>query len=536
MSFTSSLADIVSDNSSGLLSIHDTWGRVNLSDVAMIQNGFPFNSDGFSVDSGFPVIRIRDILKGVTATYFNGEYDDSYVVRSGELLVGMDGDFNSSVWSGQDALLNQRVCRVSPQAQYYDKRLLAYALPGYLKAINERTSSITVKHLSSKTVGEIPLPLPPRSEQERLASKLDELFSDLDAGVAALERAKAKLKRYRASVLKATVEGRLTAEWRKANPPKETGEQLLARILAERKSKWEEAQLAKFKAKGQKPPKNWREKYVEPVRPDVSGLPELPEGWCWATMGQCFTVSVGATPSRKEPSYWNGSIPWVSSGEVQFGRIKHTREHITESGLKNSSTRVNPSGSVILGMIGEGKTRGQAAILDVEACNNQNCAAIWVSQAGIKPEFIYYWLFGQYDKTRSLGSGNNQPALNKSIVERMVFPLPPLDEMSDIVEQLELAFSVAAEAEVSVSNSLSRASRLRQSILKRAFEGKLIPQDPNDEPASVLLERIKAERAKSAADPSRRGLTPKATPVEASTSTAATAPKRRGRPPKRKDS
>lgn len=415
-------------------------------------------------------------------------------------------------------------------------RLVAYYLAQHSvrrDAQRNMTGSAGQLRVPTRWFEHLQLPLPPAAQQHRIVAKIDELFSDLDAGVAALERAKAKLKRYRASVLKAAVEGRLTEDWRKANPPQETGEQLLARILQERRDNWEKDQLAKFKAKGQKPPKDWREKYVEPVKPDVSALPGLPEGWCWATMGQCFTVSVGATPSRKEPSYWNGSIPWVSSGEVQFGRIKHTREHITESGFKNSSTRVNPIGSVILGMIGEGKTRGQSAILDVESCNNQNCAAIWVSQAGIKPEFIYYWLYGQYEKTRSLGSGNNQPALNKSIVEKMAFPLPPLDEICDIVEQLEIAFSVAAEAEVTVVKSLLRASRLRQSILKHAFEGKLVPQDPNDEPASVLLERIKAERANSAAPVRRgRGRAPKA----AASDTTTAAPKRRGRPPKRKDS
>ena len=114
-----------------------------------------------------------------------------------------------------------------------------------------------------------------------------------------------------------------------------------------------------------------------------------------------------ATPSRSEASYWNGDVSWVSSGEVQFCRIKATREKITVAGLANSSTRLNPSGSVLLGMIGEGKTRGQAAILDLEACNNQNCAAIWVSETPIRPEFVYYFLWSQYEETRRGSSGNN---------------------------------------------------------------------------------------------------------------------------------
>ncbi len=228
----------------------------------------------------------------------------------------------------------------------------------------------------------------------------------------------------------------------------------------------------------------------------MSSLPELPEGWCWATFGQCFEVHVGATPSRKKPEYWGGDISWVSSGEVQFCRIQRTREHITQVGLSNSSTQINPASSVLLGMIGEGRTRGQVAILDIEACNNQNCAAIWrISNAG-DPEYIYYWLWSQYEVTRRGSSGNNQPAFNKSRVQQMIYALPSIAEQEQIVAEVEHRLSVVSQLEAAVEANLKRAERLRQSILKEAFAGRLVPQDPNDEPASVLLERIRADREK----------------------------------------
>jgi type I restriction enzyme S subunit len=132
----------------------------------------------------------------------------------------------------------------------------------------------------------VPILVPPANEQSRIADTLDELFSDLDAGVAALERVREKLKLYRASVLKAAVEGALTAEWREQHPHTEPAAELLKRILVERRRRWEEAQLAKFQAKGQEPPKNWKAKYKEPVAPDMTHLPPLPEGWCWATVDQ----------------------------------------------------------------------------------------------------------------------------------------------------------------------------------------------------------------------------------------------------------
>src|SRR5204863_4103445 len=131
-------------------------------------------------------------------------------------------------------------------------------------------------------IDELQLPLPPSNEQHRIVAKIEELLSDLDAGVAALERAKTNLKRYRAAVLKAAVEGTLTEAWRVEHPSTETATTLLERILAERRWKWEADQLAKYAAAEKGPPKNWKEKYVEPTPPDTRGLPELPKEWCWA--------------------------------------------------------------------------------------------------------------------------------------------------------------------------------------------------------------------------------------------------------------
>jgi type I restriction enzyme S subunit len=224
-------------------------------------------------------------------------------------------------------------------------------------------------------------------------------------------------------------------------------------------------------------------------------------GYPLTRIGDVFDVYVGSTPSRSVPEYWGGGIPWVSSGEVAFCRVAATRETISPLGLANSSVKVHPRGTVLLGMIGEGKTRGQAAILDIEAGHNQNSAAIRVSEAGYPPEYLYWFLVSEYERTRSIGSGNNQPALNKSRVENMRFPLAPLPEQARIVAGLEQAMSVTSSLRREVSRCLARAARLRQSILHKAFEGKLVPQDPNDEPASVLLDRIRATRAQT---PARR--------------------------------
>lgn len=496
MALTKSLKEIIAEDRTGLLSKHESWERVCLREVADVLNGFPFESRLFHPSDGTPLIRIRDVLTGTTETFYTGEFENQLLVKPGELLIGMDGDFNCARWRSGPALLNQRVCKLTADERYYSGRLLEFVLPGFLAAINAATSSVTVKHLSSRSIEEIELPLPPLAEQTRIVEKLEELLSDLDAGVAELKAAQKKLAQYRQSLLKAAVESALTAEWRAKNKPQETGAQLLERILKERRARWEARQLAKFKQQGKTPPKDWQAKYPEPVKPDTSNLPELPEGWVWSSIGECFHVVVGATPSRKKPDYWNGTIPWVSSGEVRFSRITETKERITWEGLNNSSTQINPVGSVLLGMIGEGKTRGQVAILDIEAANNQNCAAIWVSETAIPPEYVYFWLWSRYEETRRGSSGNNQPALNKSIVESIPFPLPPLDETKAIVAVLDQAISQAIAQNATIEHSLKQSAAQRKNILKAAVSGQLVPQDPNDEPASVLLERIRAERAK----------------------------------------
>ncbi len=422
---------------------------------------------------------------------------DSALVDGPALIVGRKGNVGSvylaeeKFWAIDTAYFTQG--HPGLRLDYF-KYLLEFV---GLRSLDKSTA---VPGLSRDDYSKVEICFPPTTEQHRVVVVIETLLSDLDAAVAALKRVHANLKRYRASVLKAACEGRLVpteAELaRKEGRSYESGEQLLQRILKERRAKWEADQLAKLHSAGKAPKNNdWKGKYREPAAVNKTGLRPLSEGWAWVNLGQPFEVCVGATPSRRRPEYWHGDIPWVSSGEVAFCRIKDTRELISEAGLQNTSTRLHPVGTVLLGMIGEGKTRGQVAILDIPACNNQNCAAIRVSEAGILPEFVYRYFEGEYERTRAIGSGNNQPALNKTRVEEMLMPFPPLAEQRRISVELESRLSIIEANERQVADALLRAARLRQSILKRAFEGKLVPQDPNDEPASVLLERICAERA-----------------------------------------
>jgi type I restriction enzyme S subunit len=199
----------------------------------------------------------------------------------------------------------------------------------------------------------------------------------------------------------------------------------------------------------------------------------LPDRWAWRRLGDLFTVSVGATPSRSDASLWGGGIPWVSSGEVAFNRIYQTRETISAAALPNPGSRIHPPGTVMIAMIGEGKTRGQAAILDIAAAHNQNCASIRVSETSVLPEYIYWFLRLRYNENRQVASGGNQPALNKGKVENILVPLAPLGTQKRIVSALEINELQIARTMGTTQEAAERALYLKEKIYRAAFGGRL---------------------------------------------------------------
>ncbi|AEE49372.1 restriction endonuclease subunit S [Haliscomenobacter hydrossis] len=150
------------------------WEMVKLEELITILSGFAFDSKLFSNQKGVPLIRIRDIKRGFSETYYEGKFDAVFVVKNGDILIGMDGEFNIAEWSGQDALLNQRVCKInSVDTSRLDKRYLLHFLPQELKFIEDKASFVTVKHLSVKDIKSIQIPLPPLATQKRIAAILD---------------------------------------------------------------------------------------------------------------------------------------------------------------------------------------------------------------------------------------------------------------------------------------------------------------------------------------------------------------------------
>jgi type I restriction enzyme S subunit len=321
--------------------------------------------------------------------------------------------------------------------------------------------------------------LPPRVEQGRIVERVEALLGEVRAVRAHLASAPRIGKRFRRSVLAAACSGRLTEDWREGHQNTEAPQTLLARI------------------------RSVQPRFAPAATPNEDAeadRAELPQEWMWCRVADVATVCLGGTPSRRESAYWGGTIPWVSSGEVANCRISDTREKISSMGLENSNAKIYPRGTVLIAMIGEGKTRGQSAILDIEACTNQNAAGLVFEIDGVNPEYVWRWALGEYERTRDVGRGGNQPALNGQKVRELVLPLPPPAEQHEIVLRVDALFALADVIEARVAAATARADKLTQSILAKAFRGELVPteaelarQGSRDyEPASALLERIRA--------------------------------------------
>lgn len=328
-----------------------------------------------------------------------------------------------------------------------DLKYLLYYFRYFETQLSAKGTGTTFKAINQKLIKNLEIPIPPFNEQFRIVTHIEELFSELDKAVGTLKTTKEQLEVYRQAVLKAAFEGKYTKWWRKNHNVSANEEYCELR---------KENQVFK----------------------DTSGDENelslnIPDEWMKVRLGEIFDVEVGATPSRQHAEYWNGSIPWVSSGEVRFTTINKTREMITDIGLKNASTNLQPIGTVLLAMIGEGKTRGQSAILNIPAAHNQNTAAILVSKTLCQPKYIYYFLQLNYENTRRVGSGNNQKALNKERVRAIRVPFAPIAEQSIIVKEIEKRLSICDNIEKAVDAALAQADAMRQSILKQAFEGKL---------------------------------------------------------------
>lgn len=386
----------------------------------------------------------------------------------------------------------------------------------YFKASKQLAESVatgtTFKEISGSAFAKLPVPLSPEPEQHRIVAKIEELFSELDKGIESLKTAQQQLKVYRQTLLKHAFEGKLTAQWRADNADKlETADALLKRIQTERAERYQR-QVAEWEAAGKQGSKPKASKSRAPVTAEeLTEMPRLPEGWIYVRAEViCGFITKGTTPSKDSLYSGSGAVPFIKVYNLtKFGHLDFSvdptfvRED-THNGLLARS-KVYPN-DVLMNIVGPPLGKVSIVPNTYPEWNINQAIAIYRSNL-ISPKFLAAYLASE-PAVRSMMRKSKATAgqfnLTLEICRDVLIPLCCKEEQEAIASVMEEKFSEIDQLDQTITTSLQQAEALRQSILKKAFSGQLVPQGPADEPAARLLERIRAEREKTGSKKSRR--------------------------------
>lgn len=483
------------------------------------------------VDEGIPIIRLQNIdrnkfknqnIRYITEQKAQDLHRHNY--KSGDIVITKLGAplgkaciVPNFVDSG---VIVADVVRLRPPINNFNKHYIVYAINSDVVAnqLKVKTKGTTRPRVNLGHIRDVLIPYSPLPEQERIVAKIEELFTQLDAGVTELGQAKAQLQRYRQAVIKSAVEGELTREWRQAHQSElEPAEKLLVRILSERRAKWEGEQWEKEIVRAQKKtaqakrkaagrpsrisdlkseewenlpddeygsylPKSdkWKEKYEVPTPPDTKNLPELPEGWVWTNVNQLGDVTGGLTKHGSKRKSYPIDIEYlrvanVYANELRLDEIKTIK--VQESELDR--VMLMPGDLLIVEGNGSIDQIGRVAIWDgsIEPCAHQN----HLIKVRFEPveigEYVLNWLLSNGGRSQIMlvaSSTSGLYTLSLSKVSALAVPLPSLEEQNRMIDKIERRLSVADEIAKELDQALVRSERLRQSILKRAFEGRLV--------------------------------------------------------------
>lgn len=518
------------------LDIHtlpDEWKLLPLGEVADYLNGRAFKKHEWE-ESGDPIIRIQNLNdSSASFNYTTAMFEERYRVRDGDLLFAWAASLGAFIWRRGNAWLNQHIFKVEPRP-FIEKEFLYYTFLYLIASFYAESHGSGMVHITKKRFEAIRVGVPALVEQRAIVGKIEALFSELDQGVAQLEAARAQLKRYRQAVLKDAFEGKLTADWReeqqKAGRQLPTADDLLDQIKAERAARYEQ-QLADWKqavtdweaqggkTSGQKKPrKPAKPKDLPPLRQDeLADLPELPEGWAWAYLATLGELARGKSRHRPRnaPHLYGGPYPFIQTGEVKAANriVRDYTQTYSDAGLAQS--RMWQKGTLCITIAAN---IAETAFLGFDGCFPDSIVGFTASDPLAEPNYVEFFFQSAKQRISAFAPATAQKNINLTTLENIVVPYCSLKEQCFLVAELKSLFSVLDQLEQSIDEALSQAEALRQSILKKAFEGRLLSEselaavraDPDYEPAEKLLERIRAERAQVEDAKPTRGRKPKA--------------------------
>ena len=379
-----------------------------------------------------------------------------------------------------------------------------YFLKAARQIAEERASGTTFRELSGSAFGALPIPVAPLNEQRRIVEKIEALFAEIDKGVESLKAAKSALDLYRKSLLKSAFEGRLTAEWRERNPDKlESPEDLLRRIRDERErhnqaalDEWDCAVAGweRDGKQGRKPTKPiFRQPVVSEALREPIQLPLLPRCWMYTELANLGDLGRGKSKHRprNESRLFGGPYPFIQTGEVKAAGRQITKFRATYSELGLAQSKLWPKGTLCITIAAN---IAETAFLTFDACFPDSVVGFSAAKKVVMSEFVELFIKNVRSKIEAYAPATAQKNINLKTLEGLTIPFCSLNEQAEIVRILDARLEAVKSLEAEIGANLRRADTLRQSILKKAFAGQLVPQDPSDEPAQALLARIRASR------------------------------------------
>lgn len=365
--------------------IPNEWQVIKCKHLATVQAGFPFDSAKFSNSEGTPLIRIRDITSGYTQTRYTGEYNSEYIVSKGDLLIGMDGDFNIRMWQGTNALLNQRCCRVVSNSEI-ELSFLYYCLPFHLEITNNLAYATTVKHLSNSDILNAPVPYPQKCTRERIISYLDSKCSEIDKVV---EQTRATIEEYK---------------------------------------KLKQAIITEAVTKGVRGPRSMKPSGVE-------WIGDIPEEWSRDKIGRvCNLIGSGTTPKFDRFDLSSADIPWIQSGDLYSAYLHDVKTHVTRDIIAaHSALKVYEPPFIAVAMYGA--SIGNTSISSIRACVNQACCVL--APGSFNLSYLYYVIMACKPYFMYQGEGGGQQNISQEKIKQTWIPVPSPSEQQEIATYLD---------------------------------------------------------------------------------------------------
>lgn len=437
------------------------------------------------------------------------------IAKAGATLLSVRAPVGPTNLAKSDYCIGRGLAAIYP-LDGISPRFILYLFRSIQSAISDKGTGSTFKAVNKTFLEELEFALPPLDEQRRIVARVEELFSELDKGVDSLKKARAQLKTYRQAVLKQAFEGKLTAKWREENRHKlEKPEQLLARIKHERAARHEQ-QIQEWKTaarkwedggkSGRKPRRPKKSAKLAGLPRDATDrLPSLPESWTWDRLGW---MTCGVEYGTAAKSAKAGRTPVLRMGNIQNAKFDWSNLVYTSDDNEIADYSLH-LGDVLFNRTNSPELVGKTAIYAGERPAVFAGYLIRVNhiRAVINSQYLNLFLNSQIARqhgNRVKTDGVNQSNINGAKLSNYPFPYCSIEEQHIIADFLETTFSLLEQTEANIVKQLQKADALRQSVLKIAFSGQLVPQNPKDEPASMLLERIKAEKSAPPQDNARK--------------------------------